>query len=164
MLTNDEKARIAEQLGILFSRYRTGEVSPEQAIFYVEDTADLSFRAVSETILRFRKGEIPGRNNAFPPSGPEFVAECRARYDQLQMEEFWEKTVFVEVDTPEWRAICEVRGRSMPIIERKGRSGWYVPRDEAEAVPKQIIENHRALLERREPVEVTPLLQRMSDG
>ena len=164
MLSNLEKADLADKLAAFFKSYRTSEVSPEMAVFYVEDLSEFSFRAVTETIVRFRKALVPGRNNAFPPSVPEIVAECRQHYEKLQMEEFWDKTVFVEVDTPEWRAICELRKRSMPIIERKGKSGWYVPRDEAEAVPKQTIENHRALLEHREPRVIEPLLQAQRIG
>lgn len=164
MLSNSDKAEVAESLYLLFRGYRTGEVGPEMAVLYVEDVAKFSRAAVDETILAFRRGQVPGRNNAFPPSVPEFVAEARARNERMEIDAFWEKTVFIEADSAEWRAICELRGRSMPRVDRKGRVGWYVPRDEAEQVPAQLIENYRAILERREPIQIVPQLQKMTDG
>lgn len=163
MLSNNDKAEIAESLNLLFRAYRTGAVGPEMAVLYIEDSADLSRAAIDETIRAFRRGEVAGRNHAFPPSVPEFVAEARARNERMQVEEFSSKTIFIEADTAEWRAICERRGGSMPRIERKGVTGWYVPKDEVERVPVQTIENYRALLEHRQPLTVVPRLQRMSD-
>jgi hypothetical protein len=163
MLSNNDKADIAEALDLLFRGYRTATVGPEMAVLYVEDVAEHSKRAVDETIIAFRRGLVPGRNNAFPPSVPEFVSEVRRRQEELDMSAFWDATVFVEADSAKWRAICDLRGRSMPRVERKGRVGWYVPRDEVEAVSPQLIENHQAMLDKREPVMLTPLLQRMND-
>lgn len=163
MLSNSDKAEVAEALNLLFRAYRTGAVGPEMAVLYIEDSSEFSRAAIDETILAFRRGEIADRNHAFPPSVPEFVAEARARQDRLQSQEILDNTTFIEADTAIWRAICERRGGSMPRIERKGATGWYVPTDEVQRVPAQAIEKYRALLENRQPLAVVPRLQRMND-
>lgn len=163
MLNDADKAAVASLLEALYLSFPNGKLAPQAAFYMVEDVSEYSMVAIDETIRAFRRGEVAGRNHAFPPSVPEFVAEARARNERMQVEEFWSKTIFIEADSAEWRAICERRGGSMPRIERKGVTGWYVPKDEVERVPTQTIENYRALLEHRQPLPVVPRLQRMND-
>ena len=142
MLKPDEKKQIAAHLMMLFKTFPSSRtIEPEAVVFFVEDVAEFSFRAVEETIKRFRKGEIPNRNPAFAPSVPEFVSEVRARQEKLDFDAFWEKTDFIEFGSPEWDALVHLRGRSMPQIERKGKVGWYVPKEEVAAIPPALLED-----------------------
>jgi len=70
-----------------------------------------------------------------------FVSEVRARQEKLDFEGFWEKTDFIEFGSPQWDALVHLRGRSMPQIERKGKVGWYVPKEEVAAIPPALLED-----------------------
>lgn len=164
MLKQSEKAKIADQVKRMLGTFSSRTIEPESTVYFVEDVAEFSYRAIEATIVAFRRGEIPDRNPAFPPSVAEFVTAVRRRQAEIDVAEFWDKTDFIEEDTPMWRALVKLRGRSMPTVENKGRVGWYVLKEDVAAVPRQLVEEERALLERREPRSVLPMLQRMVEN
>jgi len=97
------------------------------------------------------RGEVTDRNNAFAPSVAEFIHEVERRQEALDVETFWEKTAFVELDSPQWKAVCRARGGSMPCIERNGKSGWYVPKDELARVTPEMLEYESRTVQFRLP-------------
>ena len=112
----------------------------------------------------FIRGEVEGSNPDFAPSAPRLATEAKAVDERLAQKAFWDKTEFVEFDTPEWRAICKQRGGSMPEVERNGKRGWYVPKDEVAAIPTRLIAQERALLEKLDEKQfVAPGLRRISN-
>jgi hypothetical protein len=155
MLNPNEKQSVAKSLGLLFSAFPASRaIDPEATVFYVEDVSVFSLIAIDRAISRFRRGQVADRNNAFAPSVAEFVAEVAKRQEAYDVETFWDKTAFVEFDTPEWRALCKQRGGSMPAVERNGKSGWYVPKDELARLPAHLIEAETVLL--ANPVRFMP--------
>lgn len=139
MLKPTEKAKIATELERLFKTYQSSRtIEPEAVVYYVEDCAEFSAEAVGEAIVRFRKGLVPERSAAFAPSVAEFVSEVRDRQTAIDVREFWNKTDFLLVGSPEWKALCEMREiPSMPAIEYKGpneefrgKIGWYVDKSQ----------------------------------
>lgn len=110
---------------------------------YVNAIMDCEVEALKESCSRFAKGAVEGRNNSFMPSAAEIAAETRRVQERMDIEAFHERTTFVEFDTPEWRALCQVRGRSMPQVKHGSVEGWWVPKDELAALPEQIVNEHR---------------------
>lgn len=154
MLNPNEKQSVAKSLGLLFSAFPASRaIDREASVLYVEEVATFSLIAIDRAISRFRRGEVADRNNAFAPSVAEFVAEVAKRQEAYDVETFWDKTAFVLFDTPEWRALCKQRGGSMPSVERNGKSGWYVPKDELARLPAHLIEAETLLL--ANPVKFT---------
>lgn len=144
MLNPNEKQSVAKSLGLLFSAFPASRaIDPEATVFYVEDVSMFSLIAIDRAISRFRRGQVADRNNAWAPSVAEFVAEVAKRQEAYDVETFWDETTFVECDTPEWEAVCKHRGGGMPCIERDGKSGWYVPKDELARIPPEAIEAER---------------------
>lgn len=140
MLKASEKAEVARMLSRFFKTYQSARsIEPEAQVYFVEDVAEYSFEAIERTVTAFRRGEYPERNNGFAPSVAEFVAAVRERQEKLDFQSIVDRTEFIEVDTPLWRAICEQRGRSMPQVDRKGITGWYVPKDEVAGVPQLLV-------------------------
>lgn len=139
------------ELERLFKTYQSSRtIEPEAVVYYVEDCAEFSLEAVNEAITRFRRGLVPDRSPAFAPSVAEFVSEVRERQEAIDVREFWDKTDFILLDTPEWKGICEARDlRSMPSIEYKGpnaefrgKFGWYVDKAQVKAA-QPLIAKHR---------------------
>jgi len=162
VLKPSEKAKIADQLTALFKTFQSSRTIEREAIvFYVEDTAEYSVPAIEEAIRRFRRGEVEDRNPDFAPSVAAFVTEVREAQERIDVAAFWDKTDFIEFDSAEWRALCRQRGRSMPVIERRGKQGWYVPKDEVAALPPQIVAEERKFLESFVPAPSLPMLPKM---
>lgn len=115
---------------------------------YLMAVEGLNVGAVVIACKAFIRGEVEGSNPDFAPSAPRLAKEAKAVDERLAQEAFWDKTEFVEFDTPEWRAICKQRGGSMPEVERNGKRGWYVPKDEVAAIPARLISEERDALER----------------
>jgi hypothetical protein len=163
MLKNSEKARVAEKLGLMFKAFPASRIDPEATVLFVESVASFSLPAVLESIQRFQDGEDrTDRNREYAPSVPVFRRETKAIQERMDIVAFWENTTFIEADSPEWRAICKQMGRSMPIIERDGKSGWYLAKDEIEKLAPALVESERALLEHRDarPIPL-PAMRRM---
>jgi len=113
---------------------------------YLMAVEGLNVSAVVAACKAFIRGEVEGSNPDFAPSAPRLATEAKAIDERLAQEAFWNKTEFVEFDTPEWRALCKQRGGSMPQVERGGKQGWYVPKEEVLAIPQRLIEQERAEL------------------
>ena len=123
--------------------------------------------AIETTIVRFRRGEVQDRSAAFAPSVAEFVSEVRATQERIDIAAFWDKTDFIEFDSPEWRVLCRQRGRSMPQIERKGKLGWYVPKDEVAALPPLLLHQEQLMideLDRKAARIAAPQLKQIGSG
>lgn len=153
---------VSDRLSAFFGTFQSSRsIEKSAVVYFVEDVTEFSLRAVDETIVRFRRGEVPDRNNDFAPSVAAFVAEVRRRQGEIDNEAFWEKTAFIEAESLEWRLLCKRRGRSMPQVERGAKIGWYVPKDEVAELTPQMIEDERALLEHRDPRPVIPQLRKI---
>lgn len=111
---------------------------------YVEPCLAVPIEAVRDTARAIASGEME-RNHPFAPSVPEFVSEARRRADRSKAEAAAAAQEFVEKDSVKWRALCAVRGKGMPEVERDGKVGWYVLRDEIAAIPAPVIEKYRAM-------------------
>jgi hypothetical protein len=173
MLKPNEKALISRELDRFFRTFHnTRTVDPAAQVYFVEDAAEYSFEAVMEAIARFRRGQVPDRNDDFAPSVSAFIKEVRSCQELIDVRDFWDKTDFLLIDSAEWKAICEAREvKSMPSVEyqgprsdMRGKLGWYVEKIEvARAAP--LIAIHRAemrRIEQRGPL-LLPALKRMGE-
>lgn len=76
-MTRDEKAKKAAIIGLLMTFPSSQALGDEVLNGYVDAVVDFSVEAVASACERFAKGQVPGRNNAFPPSGAELATQAR---------------------------------------------------------------------------------------
>jgi hypothetical protein len=127
----------------------SGKVTRALIDDYLEVVESVSAQAVAQAIAAFRSGSMD-RDNGFPLTAPELAGEARKHQTAIDVAEFWDKTDFIQVDSPEWKALCEAREiRSMPSIEYKGPRaelrgtfGWYAEKSEV-ARHTPLIAKHR---------------------
>ena len=163
MSTTDRMAIEAEILGVLkcFPSYHTMRSADliDLARAYVEPCLGLPLEAIRDTARMIARGEV-ARSHPFPPSVPEFASAARIRSEQIRAEQLAASKEFVEKDSVKWRAICAVRGKGMPEVERDGKVGWYVPKDEIAALPPPVVEKYRALRDGPRMALPAPKMQR----
>jgi hypothetical protein len=110
---------------------------------YVEAVEDCGVSALALAVKQFCAGKVKGHNPAFLPPSAALAQEARRIEQQFQVEEFWKKNEFIEVDTPEWLALCRWRNKSMPTVDRGSKLGWYVSKDEMAEVPQSLVDLYR---------------------
>jgi len=74
-------------IAVLMMSFREGNASKDVAEAYAAALSDLAVSEIAEVANRFARGQVPGRNNAFPPSAAELHAEAdRLRRDRERHE------------------------------------------------------------------------------
>jgi hypothetical protein len=149
MTTTEDRLAKKAMIPRLFKGFPSwaGKVTIDLINDYLEYVDDVSAEAVERAIKTFRSGGMD-RDNGFPLTGPELAEIAHKAQVEIDMEQFWDKNDFLEVGSPEWKAICEATGvKSMPTIEYKGPNrkfrgmqGWYVTTAE--------MKQHAALIEK----------------
>lgn len=116
---------------------------------YIEYVPEVRIDALKQAVENFRRGLVEGHDLAFPATGPELAKEAERIQAKLQNDEYWAKVEFIAYDSAEWKAMVEMRGRQMPVVERNYIKGWYVSRDDLDPLAPRIAElkQEMALLE-----------------
>jgi hypothetical protein len=149
MDSDAKEAALLEMLGRFRARWTDSDI--EDAL---ESLKPFRVEAVARACRNFRDGTVVDQSTAFAPNAVQLVVEARRLEGVLAFDEFLEQTTFIphyainrmgELDgeSPEWKAICEQRGRSMPTCQKDGVEGWFVANvDLAQAADR--IAFHRA--------------------
>lgn len=134
---------------------------------YVAATEEYELEALRQACQRFNKGDVPGHNNAFPPSAPELAEQARL-FDgilkNLRAKDVPLYSGLTEIDYGSGR--IDMRGLTVAEQDRIMRLGGRAP-DGRSLAGMGLADIREAL--KAEPVAIAgapaaPKLQRMTDG